>query len=88
MCVKDPKAPCLLYAKGVLSGEYKNDQIFTGLVEAMVTSKEKEKKGVGLQGFKYAPGLQEFAQIISIHSPRAYRALKKILPLPSERSNQ
>ena len=67
--MKDPKAPCLLYAKGVLSGEYKNDQVFTGLVEAMVTSKEKEKKGVGLQGFKYAPGLQEFAQIINIHSP-------------------
>ena len=54
----------------------------------MVMKKEKEKHGAGLQGFKYAPGLKEFAHIINIHSPRAYRALRNVLPLPTERSHQ
>lgn len=29
--------PCLLYATGVINGEYKDESIFTGLVQAMVT---------------------------------------------------
>ena len=53
--------------KGVLGGEYKNEEIFTGLVEVMVKVKDKEKHDIGLQGFKYAPGVKEFAHILSIH---------------------
>jgi len=48
---QDPKTPCLLYAKGVISGEFKSEYIFTGLVEAMVSKKDKERRGIGLQGF-------------------------------------
>ena len=89
ICVnQDPKTPCLLYAKGVISGEFKSEYIFTGLVEAMVSKKDKERRGIGLQGFKYAPGLTEFAHIINIHSPRAYQAIRNILPLPTTRSLQ
>jgi hypothetical protein len=54
----------------------------------MVMKKNKEKRGTGLQGFKYAPGLKEFTHIINIHSPRAYRAFRNVLPLPTERSHQ
>ena len=46
----------------------KKEEIFTGLVEAMVMVKDKEKRDIGLQGFKYAPGVKEFAHILSIHS--------------------
>lgn len=54
----------------------------------MVTSKDKEKRGVGMQGFKYAPGLAEFGHIINIHSARAYRSIQNVLKLLTERSNQ
>jgi hypothetical protein len=80
--------PCLLYATGVINGEYKDESIFTGLVQAMVTYKDKDKRGVGLQGFKYAPGVAEFAHIISIHSPRAYQSIRNVLQLPTLRSHQ
>jgi hypothetical protein len=79
---------CLLYAKGVISGEFKSEYIFIGLVEAMVSKKDKEPHGIGLQGFKYAPGLTEFAHIINIHSPQAYQAIRNVLPLPTTRSLQ
>jgi hypothetical protein len=54
----------------------------------MVAKQDKEERGVGLQGFRYAPGLTEFAHIINIHSPRAYQAIRNILPLPTPRSLQ
>jgi hypothetical protein len=54
----------------------------------MVSKQDKKQRGVGLQGFKYAPGLTEFAHIINTHSPRAYQSIRKILPLPTERSFQ
>lgn len=54
----------------------------------MVMVKDKEKRDVGLQGFKYAPGVKEFAHILSIHSTRAYKAIRHVLPLPTVRSHQ
>ena len=54
----------------------------------MVSRKDKERRGVGLQGFKYTPGLTEFAHIINIHSPRAYQAIRNILPVPTARNLQ
>lgn len=54
----------------------------------MVKRVDKKKRGVGFQGFKYAPGVVEFAHIVSIHSPRAYRTIRHVLQLPTERSHQ
>jgi hypothetical protein len=54
----------------------------------MVSKHDKEERGVGMQGFHYAPGLTEFAHIINIHSPRAYQAIRNILPMPTVRSLQ
>jgi hypothetical protein len=54
----------------------------------MVSKDDKKEHGVGMQGFHYAPGLTEFAHIIHIHSPRAYQAIRNILPLPTVRSLQ
>jgi len=54
----------------------------------MVSKHDKEERGVGMWGFHYAPGLTEFAHIINIHSPRAYQAIRNILPLPTVRSLQ
>ncbi|KAJ7827971.1 hypothetical protein B0H14DRAFT_3719732 [Mycena olivaceomarginata] len=60
--IEQPNAkttPCVRYAQGALSGKYNND-VFNGLVEAMVTKADKEERGVGMQNFKYAPAYEEF----------------------------
>ena len=48
----------------------------------MVLKREKQEKGVGMQNFKYAPDLLEFAHIIQTHSPKAYEFLREHLPMP------
>ncbi|KAF8148819.1 hypothetical protein B0H34DRAFT_828006 [Crassisporium funariophilum] len=77
--------PCVRYANGVLAGRY-NDQVFSGLLEAMVQKRNRKERGVGMQNFRYAPAWDEFAHILNIHSPRAYRALRKHFPAPAERT--
>lgn len=71
--------PCVRYAVGVLKGKYDN-AVFNGLLEAVVTKYDKEERGVGLQNFRYAPAWDEMCHIISIQSPRTYRALLEFLP--------
>lgn len=73
------------YAQGALRGDYDNE-VFNGLLEAMVTKHDKEERGVQLQNFTYAPAWEEMCHITRIHSPRAYKALEKYLPMPSERN--
>ncbi|EDR05487.1 uncharacterized protein LACBIDRAFT_329804 [Laccaria bicolor S238N-H82] len=46
--------PCVRYAQGGLSGTY-DDQVFSGLVEAVVRKHDREERGVGMQNFRYAP---------------------------------
>ncbi|KIJ10894.1 hypothetical protein PAXINDRAFT_157495 [Paxillus involutus ATCC 200175] len=74
------------FATGVLQGKYKDLKVFTGLVEAMVSKLDRETRGVGLQNFSYSPAWDEFAHILKIHSPRAYRHMTRYLPARSERS--
>lgn len=65
----------------MIDGAFDNDSVFVDLVSTMVQKKDKEMRGVGMQGFKYAPDIIQFANIISIHSPRAYHAIRHALPL-------
>lgn len=68
-----------------MSGKY-DDQVFSGLVEAVVQKHDREERGVGMQNFRYAPAWDELCHIINVHSPRAYRAVKDHLPMPTERT--
>ncbi|KAJ6597408.1 hypothetical protein B0H10DRAFT_1736405, partial [Mycena sp. CBHHK59/15] len=55
--IEQPNAkttPYVRYAQGALQGKYSNE-VFNGLVEAMVTKSDKEEHGVGMQNFKLAP---------------------------------
>lgn len=70
----------------MLAGKYKDLDVFTGLVEVMVSKLDREERGVGLQNFHYPPAYDEFIHIINIHSPRAHRHLAKYLPTRTERS--
>jgi len=78
--------PCVKFAKGVLSGKYKDLKVFTGLVEAMVSKTDREERGIGMQNFHYPPAYDEFIHIVNIHSPRAHRFLAEHLPARTERS--
>lgn len=74
----------------MIDGKYDDgaDDIFVQLVEAMVTKQDKKERGVGMQNFKYGPGLQELSHIIHIQSPRVYQSIRHVLPLPTARSLQ
>ncbi|THH16946.1 hypothetical protein EW146_g3772 [Bondarzewia mesenterica] len=63
-------------------------KFFVDLVKTMVLKKDKKLCGVGMQGFKYAPDVLEFAHIISVHSPRAYQSIRELLQLPDIRTLQ
>lgn len=60
--------------------------MFGLLLQAVVVKNEKKARNVGMQNFKYAPDLVEFAHIIHTHSAKAYEALKEFLPLPNPRT--
>jgi len=49
----------------------------------MVTRHDKEDRGVGMQNFTYNPAWEEICHITSVHSPKAYKALREYLPMPN-----
>lgn len=69
----------------MLQGKYDN-KVFNGLLHAIVLGHEREEHGKGMQNFQYSPEWEEMCNIVRIHSPRAYEALKKQLPMPSIRN--
>ncbi|KAF7291093.1 hypothetical protein MKEN_01491200 [Mycena kentingensis (nom. inval.)] len=85
-CLQDGTNIYLRFAQGAMRGEYKDEKVLLGLIDAMITQKDKERRGVGAQNFAYTPEWDEFVHIIHIHSPRAYRFLTRFFPARSERS--
>ena len=71
--------------QGALNGKY-NHEVFNGLLQAMVTKLDREKRGIGLQNFPYAPAWEEMSHLLWICNPCAYRSLKEYLPTPNERT--
>jgi hypothetical protein len=82
---KKKRSPFLEYANEAVSGRLKNE-VFHGLVEAVVTKYDKEKRGKGLQNFKYPPAWDELSHIIDTLSPTAARSLSEFLPMRTHRS--
>ncbi|KAG6916064.1 hypothetical protein DXG01_008589 [Tephrocybe rancida] len=79
------RSPCIRFALGVLNGEY-NNEMFEGLVQAVVLDHERDARGVGRQNFRYAPAWEELCHVIKIHSPKLYVALSAHLPMPAIRT--
>ncbi|KAF8801615.1 hypothetical protein BYT27DRAFT_7261749 [Phlegmacium glaucopus] len=76
---------CARYAQGALSGKY-NNEVFNGLLVAMVTKHDKEERSVRMQNFHYAPAWEEVCHITWTHSPRTYNFLREYLPMPTEQN--
>ncbi|KAJ7178444.1 hypothetical protein C8R43DRAFT_1117832 [Mycena crocata] len=70
----------------VVNGDFKDDSVFTGLIQAKVLAKDREIRGVGNQNFKYDTDLDALFGLIHTISPRAYRELQKHFPMRTERS--
>ncbi|KAJ3965299.1 hypothetical protein EV361DRAFT_955152 [Lentinula raphanica] len=79
----DGGSPFVSFATGVLEGKYKGNDVFLGLVQAMVQKVDHEERGVGMQNFTYAPAYDEFIQIVGIHSPRVHQFLSQHFPARS-----
>jgi hypothetical protein len=74
-----------------LKGKFKGSKsydVFADFVRALVMKRDKEERGVGKQGFVYAPNITEFAQIVQMESPKAYETISELLPLPTRRALQ
>ncbi|KAJ7610673.1 hypothetical protein DFH06DRAFT_1016533 [Mycena polygramma] len=76
---------CLL-AQHVLNGNFKNDTLFNGILQAKVLAKDREMKGLGKQNFKHNEDVDAVFSLIYAISPRAYREISKHIPLRTERS--
>lgn len=74
------------YALNVLDGQYDNNDIFTGLVDAMTMKTDREKRGVGMQNFPYPPAFDEFMHCMRITDGATYRMLCNYFVGRSERS--
>ncbi|KAF7334369.1 hypothetical protein MSAN_02376400 [Mycena sanguinolenta] len=72
------------YFQHVVKGNFKNDQVFTGLLQAKVMAKDREIRGTGMQNFKYDTDMDEVFGLIHTICPRAYHELQKHFPLRSE----
>ncbi|KAF7363116.1 hypothetical protein MVEN_00664000 [Mycena venus] len=66
------------FAIAVGEGQFKNNQVFLGLVESTQLALERNVRGVGLQNFKYPPAFQE--------CPRTYRNMAQHFRVESEQS--
>ncbi|KAF7371887.1 hypothetical protein MVEN_00046000 [Mycena venus] len=74
------------FAIAVGEGQFKNNQVFLGLVESTQLALERNVRGVGLQNFKYPPAFQEWCAMIHSLSPRTYRNMAQHFRVESERS--
>jgi hypothetical protein len=74
------------YFQHVVNGDFKDDKVFNGIIQAKVMAKDREIKGVGMQNFKYNSDMDAVFGLIHTISPRAYRELSKHFPMRTERS--
>ena len=79
---------CVRYALGVLRGDYKDREVFTGLIKAVVDAQDQMARGVGTQNFSYTPDVVQFSHFCATTSPEVYRFMQKYFQLRSHRSIQ
>ncbi|THV04490.1 hypothetical protein K435DRAFT_595805, partial [Dendrothele bispora CBS 962.96] len=70
----------------VLSGNFKDNEVFLGIVEAMILAKDREIEGKSMSNFKYTPAFDDFMHVLHSINPRSYRELTKHIKMRTERS--
>ncbi|THH16648.1 hypothetical protein EUX98_g9269 [Antrodiella citrinella] len=79
-------SPFTRYAAGVTQGKYSDNNVLSGLLQAMVMKQDRESRNVGMQNFTWPPAYDQFLHCLALESPSTYRLLAKHLPARSERS--
>jgi len=69
----------------MLRGEYEGE-IFSAIFEAIAVKVDKERRGVGMQNFRYLPSLKDLSYTIRMASPSAYEILRKVIPMEHQRT--
>ncbi|THU93771.1 hypothetical protein K435DRAFT_669626 [Dendrothele bispora CBS 962.96] len=70
----------------VLAGNFKDDEVFLGIVEAMILAKDRELNGKSMANFKYTPPFDDFMHVLHTLNPRSYRHLSKHIKMRTEQS--
>ncbi|KAJ7500733.1 hypothetical protein B0H11DRAFT_2225129 [Mycena galericulata] len=60
------------YINHVLNGDFKDDKVFNGIIQAKILGKTREIKGLGNQNFKHDEDVDALFGLIHTMSPRAY----------------
>jgi hypothetical protein len=50
------------YFQHVVNGDFKDDKVFNGIIQAKVMAKDREIKGVGMQNFKYNSDMDAYGR--------------------------
>ncbi|KAJ7165277.1 hypothetical protein C8R46DRAFT_1277431 [Mycena filopes] len=74
------------YITHVLNGDFKDDKVFNGIIQAKVLAKTRELNGRGNQNFKHDEDVDALFGLIHSISPRAHAEIAKHIPLRSTRS--
>ena len=64
----------------MLQGEY-DGSVFGAMFNVWLVKLDKERRGVGMQGFRYLPPLKDLGYAIHMTSPSAYKILQDFIPL-------
>jgi hypothetical protein len=76
------------YAQEVHQGNFDDKPVIKDLITAMHELKDRERRGVGRQNFRFGTVLDRFAQEVFTLNPKLYRVMSKVLPLRSESSSR
>ena len=86
---RDPQTSIWMrFVHGVMKGEYDNNLVFLGMIQATVVAQDRESRGVGLQNMRYQPIYEEFTQMVALTSPRTYHLFAPHIQLPSLRHHR
>lgn len=72
----DGHSPWLKFAKGVISGAYRGQETFLGMVEAIVKKTERILAGKSLRNFHYTTAFGQLCDVLATISPHSYRTFR------------
>ncbi|PIL23534.1 hypothetical protein GSI_14847 [Ganoderma sinense ZZ0214-1] len=83
---KGHKSPFVRYTLGVLENRYTGGELLAGLLESVMIQEDKQRRGVGMQNFRWPVEYDRFMHLLAIESPKTFRLVKQYLPARTERS--
>lgn len=64
------------FARGVLNGTYKNQEVLLGAIKETVVTKQREARGKSMRGMRWPAAFDNVCAVLATVSPRAYRMFR------------